>query len=259
MRALALATAVSGALALTSLAVPAAQADEIWDGGVSILDVTVNGGRPIVVGTTNEVTFTGSVTASDPDGIETAFLTVWHGTGEDDPDLVSLAPASNARTCTAVDSTTKKCTVTITVDPRDLTGNSYAGAWNVAVSAFDKASGGSSISKYKTAYVKRYSRLTVNASPEPVAKGKTLTVTGRLTRANWETHDYRGYVDQPVSLQFRKAGSSTYSTVKTVRTDSHGDLRTTVTASTDGYWRYSFAGTSTTAAVKATGDFVDVR
>ncbi|NUT26154.1 MAG: calcium-binding protein, partial [Streptomyces sp.] len=38
-----------------------------------------------------------------------------------------------------------------------------------------------------------------------------------------------------------------------------GDLKTTVTASVDGYFRYSFAGTSTTPAVNATGDFIDVQ
>ena len=51
---------------------------------------------------------------------------------------------------------------------------------------------------YKYTNIQRYSKLSVNASPEPVAKGKTITVTGKLTRANWETHDYRGYTNQPV-------------------------------------------------------------
>jgi hypothetical protein len=62
-----------------------------------------------------------------------------------------------------------------------------------------------------------------------------------------------------VKLQFRKAGTSTYTTVKTVTSSSTGALKTTVTAATDGYWRWNFAGTSTTPAAKATGDFVDVR
>jgi hypothetical protein len=257
MRTRTISAALSGALALTALGVTSARADDVWDGGVTLVDVTVHGGKSIVVGTTKSVTFTGSVTASDPDGIATAGLTVWHGTSAHDPDIV-LAP-SGSRTCTAVNATTKKCTATITVDPRDLTKNSYAGAWHVSVSAFDNTDGGVSYSKYKTAYVQRSSKLTVNASPEPVAKGKTITVTGKLTRADWQTRSYRGYGNQAVKLQFRKAGASTYNTVKTVRADSAGSLKTTVTASADGYWRYVFAGTSTTAPVKATGDFVDVR
>ncbi|MFF9772677.1 hypothetical protein ACF1HJ_03190 [Streptomyces sp. NPDC013978] len=33
----------------------------------------------------------------------------------------------------------------------------------------------------------RDATLSANAAPEPVAKGKTLTVTGKLARAEWET------------------------------------------------------------------------
>ncbi|MEU6009561.1 hypothetical protein [Streptomyces sp. NPDC047453] len=62
-----------------------------------------------------------------------------------------------------------------------------------------------------------------------------------------------------MKLQFRKKGTSTYTTVKTVTTSSSGNLKTTVKASTDGYWRYTFAGTSTTASATAGGDYVDVR
>lgn len=90
-------------------------------------------------------------------------------------------------------------------------------------------------------------------------KGKTITVTGKLARANWETYKYQGYVGQPVKLQFRKKNSNTYTTVKTLKTNSTGNLTTTVKAVEDGYWRYNFAGTTTTPAAIATGDFVDVK
>ncbi|WP_211294771.1 trypsin-like peptidase domain-containing protein [Streptomyces glaucescens] len=40
---------------------------------------------------------------------------------------------------------------------------------------------------------------------------------------------------------------------------STGYLKTTITAGRDGYWRYSYAGNTTTAAVNAPGDHVDVR
>ncbi|MFC9621796.1 hypothetical protein ACFTXM_18005 [Streptomyces sp. NPDC056930] len=42
-------------------------------------------------------------------------------------------------------------------------------------------------------------------------------------------------------------------------TNSTGNLKTTVTASVDGYWRYTFAGTTTTPPATAAGDYVDVR
>ncbi|WP_327180293.1 hypothetical protein OG599_14350 [Streptomyces sp. NBC_01335] len=40
---------------------------------------------------------------------------------------------------------------------------------------------------------------------------------------------------------------------------STGALKTTVTASADGYWRWTFGGTPTTGTATATGDYVDVR
>ncbi|CAM5717141.1 Calcium-binding protein OS=Streptomyces alboniger OX=132473 GN=CP975_15560 PE=4 SV=1 [Streptomyces alboniger] len=44
-----------------------------------------------------------------------------------------------------------------------------------------------------------------------------------------------------------------------MKSDSKGNLSTTVKASADGYFRYVFAGTSTTPAVTSTSDFVDVQ
>ncbi|MER8005129.1 calcium-binding protein [Streptomyces sp. NPDC094149] len=255
MRKTAIGAALSGALALTALTGGGAQADEVWGGNTTIVDVSVNGGKDIAIGTQNTVTIKGSVTVSDPDGMDFARWVLWHGTDFFEPDAYSLQAG---RTCADIDATTIKCAITATIDPQDLPGNSVAGKWYVAVDAYDKGNGGIAVNAYSTVLVKRYSRLSVNASPEPVAKGKTITVTGKLTRADWESFDYRAYTNQPVKLQFRKAGTSTYNTVKTVYTNSYGNLKTTVTASADGYWRYYFPGTTTTASAKATGDFVDV-
>ncbi|BFP53146.1 hypothetical protein SCMC78_29530 [Streptomyces sp. CMC78] len=69
--------------------------------------------------------------------------------------------------------------------------------------------------------VKRATRVTVNAAPEPARKGGTITVTGRVTRANWNTHTYQGYGGRTVSLQFKAAGSSAYKTVKKVKGEQH--------------------------------------
>lgn len=257
MRSIAIGAALSGALALAVASAPTAQADESWGGDTTITSVTVNGGKPIVVGISNEVTFSASVTATDPDGIATARVFVWHG-GPKEEDTDMTVPFGRP-TCTAVDAATKTCVVPFTLNPRDLQKNSWAGQWKVGVDAYDKGNGGISLDAYKYTNIQRYSKLSVNASPEPVTKGKTITVTGKLTRANWETHDYRGYTNQPVKLQFRKAGTDTYTTVKTVYTNSTGNLKTTATAASDGYWRYYFSGTSTTATVKTAYDYADVR
>ncbi|MGW1295272.1 calcium-binding protein [Streptomyces sp. NPDC002533] len=294
MRIRATVAAVTGALALSALAVPAVQAEEKPEAGVSlpsgadvfaaesasgapaakaraaravekpvIKKVVVNGGKDIVVGTKSKQKFTIAITASSPSGIADAFAYLWHG----HIDAVDgfLGPTQEFGKCkVSADPTTSTCTVSVTVDPRsdDLYTSSLAGTWKVAAGALADT-GGDNDFIWKDAQAKtrvqRFSKLTVNASPEPVKKGKTLTVTGKLTRANWDTNTYKGYTNQPVKLQFKKKGAKSYTTVKTVKTSSTGTLKTTVKASADGYWRYSFAGTSTTPAVSAAGDFVDVK
>lgn len=275
--------AVSGGLVLSALAVPVAQAD---GGGVHkptaaerfgvsraamsaaddelpvVSKVTVNGGKSIVAGTTTGAqTFTVSLTASHSAGIEDAYVDLWHGKEHAHYDGVFPPNEQNA-TCTPVSETTSNCKLTITVDARRyLYMNSLAGTWHVTAAAIAADEVGTVYWNdfYGTHRIQRASKLTANASPEPVKKGKTITVTGKLTRANWETRKYAGYSTQPVKLQFRKKDSDTYTTVKTVKTNSKGDLKTTVKATVDGFYRWSFAGTSTTPAVNAAGDFIDVK
>ena len=63
-------------------------------------------------------------------------------------------------------------------------------------------------------------------------------------------HEYRG---QRVWLDYVKQyADETFS-------DSYGNVKATATAQYDGYWRFNFAGTTTTPAVSATGDYVDVK
>ncbi|MFC8672844.1 DUF5707 domain-containing protein [Streptomyces griseorubiginosus] len=276
--------AVSGGLVLSALAVPVAQAD---GGGVHkptaaerfgvsraatsaaaddelpvVSKVTVNGGKSIVAGTTTGAqTFTVSLTASHSAGIEDAYIDLWHGRDRTHVDGVFPPNEQNA-TCTPVDATTSTCKLTVTIDARrELFMNSLAGTWHVTAAAIAADETGSEYWNdfYGTHRLQRASKLTADAAPEPVKKGKTITVTGKLTRANWETRKYTGYSTQPVKLQFRKKDSDTYTTVKTVKTNSKGDLKTTVKATVDGFYRWSFAGTSTTPAVNAAGDFIDVK
>ncbi|MFF9029554.1 hypothetical protein [Streptomyces iakyrus] len=276
--------AVAGALALSALAVPAAQAADAPSGKqafssaaadagaattASTLDVTfsnmkVNSGKNIAVGTTNVVSVPVTYTVTHAADLDTGsdnFATgplIYHGSSTDTADnlLISDDPA----TCTAASSTVLNCKGVITIRPADGDlFNSDAGTWGAGALAVtsdgaEKMQGGLGTTK-----VQRYSKLTVNAGPEPVYKGKTITSTGKLSRANWEDNAYHGYTNQPVKLQFRKAGTSTYTTLKTVYSDQYGNLKATATAQYDGYWRFSFAGTTTTPAVNATGDYVDVK
>lgn len=56
----------------------------------------------------------------------------------------------------------------------------------------------------QTVRLKRAAKVTAaSATPEPVIKGKKITVTGKPTRTNWSTKKYGAYGDRTVSLQFR--------------------------------------------------------
>ncbi|MFB6715616.1 MULTISPECIES: calcium-binding protein [unclassified Streptomyces] len=245
------------ALVATAIGATAAQAEDGGSGNITIDKVVINGGKPVVVGTTNVVSAKVSVTASDDSGIA---KTTYISAAGPKPNFAQVW--DDEITCVKASATTSTCTGTLTFDPQASTGfvnNSAAATWKlgtlVSANDYDYIHRDAAT----TFKVQRYSKLTVDASPEPVKKGKTITVTGKLSRANWEDNKYHGYANQSVKLQFRKKGSNTYSTVKTIKSNSTGNLKTTVTASTDGYFRYSFAGTATTPAVNATGDFVDVR
>ncbi|MGW3494704.1 hypothetical protein [Streptomyces sp. NPDC001020] len=306
MRTRATVAAVSGALALSAFAVPAAQADghasfhtdvaKIREAATAThgktafsatatdpgepyaLNVTFSNfkiGKAYKVGTTNAVTIPVTYTLTHG-----ADVNIKASDFETYPFLYqgSLAEPSNIlfdyddATCTATSSTVATCKGNIGIHPtwHELT-NAEAGTWKAGAGAVawngqkDKANpdlskvGFAEQGGLGSTLIQRNSKLTVDAAPEPVKKGGTLTVTGKLSRANWEDNKYHGYTAQPVKLQFRKKGSSTYTTLKTIKTNSTGSLKTTVKATGSGYYRYSFAGTTTTPAVNATGDYVEVK
>ncbi|MGW3914057.1 hypothetical protein ACWEBX_21395 [Streptomyces sp. NPDC005070] len=242
---------------------------------LSFSNVKVNNGKPIVAGISKQVTVPvtfGIKHGADVDiTADDFFLDVELYRGSYDAP-VGILVGDDFPSCSVTSATTATCKSTIDIYPGDELVNADATTWKalglaVAFNGEDPSDDNADLSKVgyidqdglTTSKLQRYSKLTVNASPEPVKKGRTVTVTGKLTRANWELHDYYGYTGQSVKLQFRKKNSSTYTTVKTIKTDSHGNLKTTTTATVDGYFRYSFAGTATTPAVNAAGDYVDVR
>ncbi|MFC3573080.1 hypothetical protein ACFOZ0_07265 [Streptomyces yaanensis] len=311
MRIRATVAAVSGALALSAFAVPAAQAtdsatshrdgaEKVWQaahttssssGKAAFTAATETAGTPYAI----DVTFSNfkigssySVGISNHVAIPVSY-TLTHGADVDitasdfetDPyiykgsydDPTNILFGDLAATCTPSTSTTATCKGNIDVYPAygDLM-NADAGSWSAGAEAIDwngQDPDSATYDESKVGYadqgglattsVKRYSKLTVNASPEPVYKGKTLTATGKLTRANWETNAYAGYGSQAVKLQFMKAGTTTWTTIKTITGDVYGNLKTTTIANYDGYWRFSFAGTSTTPAANAASDYVDVK
>ncbi|WP_345015090.1 hypothetical protein [Streptomyces shaanxiensis] len=238
---------------------PAPHGDETV-GATRISNVTVNAGKPVELTDEPLQDFKAKFTATAPSGIASGDMYLYKGS-YDTPDAVLYGTWPAA--CTKVNATTSTCEAHFAyIHPRwSLGRNSLAGTWKLAAWA-ESADGTGHVDLHaaKSAPVLRDATLTANAAPEPVTKGKTLTITGKLSRADWETlGGHHGYAGQKAKLQFRKKGTSTYTTLKTITTDSSGNLKTTAKATTDGYWRYTFAGTSTTAPATAAGDYVDVR
>ncbi|MHC3451201.1 hypothetical protein [Streptomyces prasinus] len=261
----ALTAALTGALALVAFTAPPARAA---DTGVTVTNMVVNKGKPIVVGVSEEKNPGVGFRMTWPSGHSSNDITAF-------PYLYHDTTAAKARDkggiytgfVTYYDDTPRAADVEgeLYIDPPwTLDSNNDATTWKIAVNVRlwtpdDKLKAEENLTGLGTVQVKRAARATVNASPEPVTKNKTLTVTGRLTRADWVKHAYTGYGDKLAKLQFRKAGTSTYTTVKTVRANSTGSLKTTVKATADGYWRWTFGETSTTGGATAAGDHVDVR
>ncbi|MER6912628.1 hypothetical protein ABT354_13240 [Streptomyces sp. NPDC000594] len=232
-------------------AVPAGAAE----GGVSFSRVQVNGGKPIVIGASKEVAVPASFRMATTHQWKFPAVFLYRDGTRD-----QLWHAIETSDCIAAGRDVCDFNETMFFDPSVWSmRNSEAGAWKVAAEVHFTGGGGDTDAKGLTVYVKRDSRLTVNASPEPVSEGRTITVTGKVTRANWETRKYGSYGGRTVSLQFKPAGAASYTTVKKVQANGSGGLRTTVKASKTGTWRWVYHGNSTTGPSTSAGDSVVVR
>ncbi|WP_327241537.1 hypothetical protein [Streptomyces sp. NBC_01320] len=258
------AVVLAGTLALGTFTAPTAEAA---DTGITVSNLVLNNGKPIIVGTSAEVTpdfafrktWPSGVKAGDANTYPFLYRDTTAAKGYEGDDGIHMSYV-----ITYSDYSPSQCEGELYIDPRyTLDSNSDATTWKIGVMARIWKNGQSKSTEYLTGFgtvrVKRAAKVTVNASPEPVAKGKTLTVAGTITRADWVRHKYTGFGGKSAKLQFRKAGTSTYTTVKIVKANSAGALKTTVTASADGYWRWTFGETDTTGGATAAGDYVDVK
>ncbi|MFE9170611.1 hypothetical protein ACFYNZ_13985 [Streptomyces kebangsaanensis] len=260
------AVVVAGTLALGAFTAPSAQAA---DTGVKVSNLVLNKGKPIIVGTSAEVAPTFTYRLSWPSGLKQSdvnpALYLYHGTTAAKGVDKGRPIFTGSTICYEAGPVAANCEGELYIDPRyTLDSNNDATTWKSAVwirvwDAKGKLKNEEYLPLSPTVRVKRAAKVTVDASPEPVAKGGKLTVTGKITRADWVKHKYTGFGGKAAKLQFRKAGTSTYKTVKTVKANSTGALKTTVTASADGYWRWTFGETNTTGGATAAGDYVDVR
>jgi hypothetical protein len=261
-----------GALGFSVLNVPAARAA---DTGITVSDIVINNGKPIVVGTSKEVEPPISFNIALPSGYSTAdpfrydaFPFLYRGSMRTAADTGENFIGPGGYTCYERDAKHARCEGGLYIDPHPsqdhVDSNSDATTWNVGVSLkLFKADGGLKAAERETrsttVQLKRAAKATADASPEPVTKGRTITVTGKVTRANWSTKKYDAYSGRTVSLQFRAKGADTFKTVKKATTSSTGGLKATVTASVDGSYRWVYYGNSTTGAATSAADYVDVR
>ncbi|MGW8883155.1 calcium-binding protein [Streptomyces sp. NPDC055749] len=226
--------------------------------------VTVNGGNSAAVGTTSTQTITVKWTVSGGATLYGSHASIWRGTDLDSgPEQFITSEQFNADTdpCVSSGDARFNCTATFKLDPGYALSNEDAGAWKISLWAITDAATSVDTDNARTWYLKRWSRLSNNAAPEPVAKGETITITGKLERANWDTQKYAGYTQQTVRLQERSLTGS-YATTSSHITGTGslaGVEKKTRTATTDRCYRYKFEGTSTTPPVTAAGDCVDVR
>ncbi|MCZ0990823.1 hypothetical protein [Streptomyces diastatochromogenes] len=277
------AAVVSGAIVVSALALPAvAQAAErpgvsagFGDftakpahpntslGNITFSKAVINGGKDIVLGVATKKTVIVTYTATSSSGVALTEAFLWQGTDSSSTDTITGSLGTGDDPVCA-ESTTRtgvySCEAVFHINAAsDLKNNGVAGTWKLFLGGYDLYANASYNDDVATTRIKEASQLTLDATPEPVRKGKTITVTGKLKRANWNDGTYVGATGQKVLLQYRKKGSHTYTTLKTVTSGAGGALKTTTKATADGYYRFSFATSKTTAASTSADDYVDVK
>lgn len=146
---------------------------------------------------------------------------------------------------------------TVTFDPYD---NSLAGPEDVTARA-DNGTQATTTKVFPDGFaLKRESTWqtgTFNASPEPVRKGKPITIKARLMSADWTLHQVVPFGGHLIGIEFRTPTGS-YGEIKAVTTDANGWVNTTVPAVKTGVWRVIYKGYSLAGPAVVLGDSVQV-
>jgi hypothetical protein len=99
-----------------------------------------------------------------------------------------------------------------------------------------------------------------NASPEPVSKGRTITVKGVLQERKAGTSTWKAYGGKKVQILFRPKGKSTWYLMATVTTKTNGSFSKGFKAQQDGTWvPVHLYPDSKHFVGSGTEDYVDVR
>lgn len=247
---------LAGAAALALAFAPNAEAAS---GDAASAQATKAAFASVSVGTTNTVTLNASATVTVPGGTP-QIVFVWLPAAEKSTYLPGLlkknwkqyiAATKDTAHCKAAASPahTYNCTDSAPVRAGYDVFDKDAGAQDLLVAVVASDGTQKLLEPKTTGSIRRIDRLTSKTSATSVKKGSSVTITGTLTRADWNTRKYTAYSSQTLSLQKRNAGSSVWSTVKTLKTDSKGNVRSTVKPAQSGTYRLVFTGNSTSAAV----------
>ncbi|TYK49111.1 hypothetical protein [Actinomadura decatromicini] len=135
----------------------------------------------------------------------------------------------------------------------------HAGKYRIRVVAYDKS--GKALGSREDYWYEKFDTVVqnFNAAPEPVRKGKTLYVSGRLRRVNNIGTAYTGYSGKSMRIYFRPTGGKTWTYMGSAKTNSSGDFRKGFKAKASGTWRAYFPGTSRFDKQASRDDYVQVR
>lgn len=126
---------------------------------------------------------------------------------------------------------------TLRLDAAEL-ANTDTGEWVLEFGAGD--SGGEA----RALNVKRDTRLSFDAGPEPLRRHHRLTFRGRLRAADWECGTYRGLRDQEVRVYALDGQTPpTWEPTAVLRTKRHGRYKTRTRVEGPNRFQASFTGT----------------
>lgn len=158
-------------------------------GSMKFSKAVINGGKDIVLGVTTKKNVTVTYVATSSSGVALTEAFLWQGTDSSSTDTITGSLGTDDDPA-CVESTSQTgvyaCTAVFHINAAsDFKDNGAAGTWKLFLGGYDLYANASYDDNVATTKIKRASQLTVNASPEPVKKGKTITVVGSLKRANW--------------------------------------------------------------------------
>jgi hypothetical protein len=104
---------------------------------------------------------------------------------------------------------------------------------------------------------KVHTKVALNAGPEPVKKGRRITVAGKVTQQVGKS--WAKVTGRSVAVYFRAKGSSTWTLAGWAKLDKNGHYVITVKAKKDGFWRGVLKGDAKRYGATSPSDYVDVR